>query len=193
MPGHMPGHDMPRLMGALLACPTCVHAALHPSSIHQHVQLVYEQDDAASCHAHLIQQRLTGGIGRTGAQDLSRGTGNGCISGHGVALHGMALRGIAMPSHASQPPTVRRSSNAPRYCVPATREPTSSAINARPLSPGGAAGETMSCAMPSTSAVLPTPGSPISTGLFLVRLRRTCLETWHSAELRQHAVLMERP
>ena len=28
---------------------------------------------------------------------------------------------------------------------------------------------TMRCASPSTTAVLPTPGSPISTGLFLVR------------------------
>ena len=28
---------------------------------------------------------------------------------------------------------------------------------------------TMRCASPSTIAVLPTPGSPISTGLFLVR------------------------
>ena len=30
-------------------------------------------------------------------------------------------------------------------------------------------------AKPSTMAVLPTPGSPISTGLFLVRRLRTCM------------------
>ena len=32
---------------------------------------------------------------------------------------------------------------------------------------------TIRCASPSTIAVLPTPGSPISTGLFLVRRERT--------------------
>ena len=31
------------------------------------------------------------------------------------------------------------------------------------------------CARPSTTAVLPTPGSPISTGLFLVRRDSTCM------------------
>ena len=33
----------------------------------------------------------------------------------------------------------------------------------------------MRCARPSTMAVLPTPGSPISTGLFLVRRLSTCI------------------
>ena len=33
----------------------------------------------------------------------------------------------------------------------------------------------MSCDKPSTTAVLPTPGSPIGTGLFLVRRDRTCI------------------
>ena len=33
----------------------------------------------------------------------------------------------------------------------------------------------MRCARPSTTAVLPTPGSPISTGLFLVRRERICI------------------
>ena len=33
----------------------------------------------------------------------------------------------------------------------------------------------MRCAMPSTMAVLPTPGSPMSTGLFLVRRESTCI------------------
>ncbi len=37
------------------------------------------------------------------------------------------------------------------------------------LSPSGTSPLTMRCASPSTIAVLPTPGSPISTGLFLVR------------------------
>ena len=38
-----------------------------------------------------------------------------------------------------------------------------------PLSVSGTSPLTMRCARPSTMAVLPTPGSPISTGLFLVR------------------------
>ena len=37
------------------------------------------------------------------------------------------------------------------------------------LRPSGTSPRTMRCARPSTMAVLPTPGSPISTGLFLVR------------------------
>ncbi|SKU14107.1 Uncharacterised protein [Mycobacteroides abscessus subsp. abscessus] len=38
----------------------------------------------------------------------------------------------------------------------------------------GTSPATMRCARPSTMAVLPTPGSPISTGLFLVRRLKTC-------------------
>ena len=40
------------------------------------------------------------------------------------------------------------------------------------LSPSGTSPRTMRWARPSTMAVLPTPGSPISTGLFLVRRRQ---------------------
>ena len=40
------------------------------------------------------------------------------------------------------------------------------------LSPSGTSPETIRWARPSTIAVLPTPGSPISTGLFLVRRER---------------------
>jgi hypothetical protein len=35
--------------------------------------------------------------------------------------------------------------------------------------------DTIRCARPSTMAVLPTPGSPMRTGLFLVRRERTCM------------------
>ena len=41
-----------------------------------------------------------------------------------------------------------------------------------PLSPSGTSPRTMRWASPSTMAVLPTPGAPISTGLFLVRRER---------------------
>ena len=62
-----------------------------------------------------------------------------------------------------------RSSNSPRYLVPATSAPTSSPQTRLPASDPGTSPEVMRCARPSTMAVLPTPGSPISTGLFLVR------------------------
>jgi hypothetical protein len=83
-----------------------------------------------------------------------------------------------------------RSSNWPRYMVPATRLPTSS-ISRRLLSNGsGTSPSMMRCASPSTMAVLPTPGSPISAGLFLVRrlriwIRRSisCLATDDRVEL----------
>ena len=41
------------------------------------------------------------------------------------------------------------------------------------LEPSGTSPRTMRWASPSTTAVLPTPGSPMSTGLFLVRRERT--------------------
>ncbi len=65
-----------------------------------------------------------------------------------------------------------RSSNSPRYLAPATIEARSSASSRFPLSPSGTSPSTMRRASPSAMAVLPTPGSPTSTGLFLVRRER---------------------
>ena len=48
----------------------------------------------------------------------------------------------------------------------------SSAQTRRSFSPSGTSPATIRCASPSTIAVLPTPGSPISTGLFFVRRER---------------------
>ena len=62
-----------------------------------------------------------------------------------------------------------RSSNSPRYLLPAISAPMSSATTRRSRSDSGTSPDTIRCARPSTIAVLPTPGSPISTGLFLVR------------------------
>ena len=62
-----------------------------------------------------------------------------------------------------------RSSNSPRYLAPATIEPMSRPMTRLPFRPSGTSPSTMRWARPSTMAVLPTPGSPISTGLFLVR------------------------
>ena len=66
-----------------------------------------------------------------------------------------------------------RSSNSPRYFAPARSEPRSSAHTRLPLRPSGTSPATMRCASPSTIAVFPTPGSPMSTGLFFVRRERT--------------------
>ena len=66
-----------------------------------------------------------------------------------------------------------RSSNSPRYFDPATNAPRSSASSCLPFNASGTSPLTMRSARPSTMAVLPTPGSPISTGLFLVRRAST--------------------
>ncbi len=62
-----------------------------------------------------------------------------------------------------------RSSNSPRYLAPATIDPMSRPMTRLPCSPSGTSPSTMRWARPSTIAVLPTPGSPMRTGLFLVR------------------------
>ena len=67
----------------------------------------------------------------------------------------------------------RRSSNSPRYFEPASSAPMSSAMTRRSRSDSGTSPDTMRWARPSTIAVLPTPGSPMRTGLFFVRRLRT--------------------
>ena len=62
-----------------------------------------------------------------------------------------------------------RSSKSPRYRVPATTPDSSSWTTRLPARVSGTSSSTTRWAMPSTIAVLPTPASPISTGLFLVR------------------------
>mmetsp|Transcript_37926 Transcript_37926/g.112276 ORF Transcript_37926/g.112276 Transcript_37926/m.112276 type:complete len:272 (-) Transcript_37926:424-1239(-) len=66
----------------------------------------------------------------------------------------------------------RRSSNSPRNLAPAMSAPMSSENSEQPRSTSGTSPATMRCARPSATAVLPTPGSPMSTGLFLVRRDR---------------------
>src|SRR5215831_2292565 len=67
---------------------------------------------------------------------------------------------------------LRRSSNCPRYFVPATMRERSNERMRLSARNGGTSPSEMRCAKPSTMAVLPTPGSPMSTGLFLVRPQR---------------------
>ena len=66
----------------------------------------------------------------------------------------------------------KRSSNSPRYFAPATKAPISNAKIFLFFKPSGTSPLTILWANPSTAAVLPTPGSPISTGLFFVFLER---------------------
>ena len=68
----------------------------------------------------------------------------------------------------------RRTKNNPVLIgEPATIALRSSATRRRSLRLSGTSPETIRWARPSTIAVLPTPGSPIKTGLFLVRRLRT--------------------
>ena len=66
----------------------------------------------------------------------------------------------------------RRSSNSPRYFVPATNKPMSRVTTRFSSRISGISVLAMRWARPSAIAVLPTPGSPINTGLFLVRRPR---------------------
>ena len=64
----------------------------------------------------------------------------------------------------------RRSSNSPRYFAPAIKAPKSKDHILLPFRVLGTSPFTIRIARPSTIAVLPTPGSPIKTGLFFVFL-----------------------
>ena len=64
------------------------------------------------------------------------------------------------------------SSNSPLYLAPATRAPISRANTFLSFNASGTSPFTILWARPSTTAVLPTPGSPIRTGLFFVFLER---------------------
>ena len=66
-----------------------------------------------------------------------------------------------------------RSSNWPRYLVPATISARSRVMTFLSRSNSGTLPPAISCARPSAMAVLPTPASPSSTGLFFVRRQRT--------------------
>ena len=69
-----------------------------------------------------------------------------------------------------------RSSNSPRYLAPATKAPISRENSFLSFKPSGTSPRTILWARPSTTAVFPTPGSPMSTGLFFVfrdRIRTT--------------------
>mmetsp|Transcript_27363 Transcript_27363/g.77219 ORF Transcript_27363/g.77219 Transcript_27363/m.77219 type:complete len:275 (+) Transcript_27363:872-1696(+) len=79
------------------------------------------------------------------------------------------MRGSAATSSSSP---LRRSSNSPRYFVSATNRPSCSDTTRLPCRLAGTSPATMRCARPSTTAVLPTPGSPSRQGLLFRRRTR---------------------
>ncbi|OQC49574.1 MAG: hypothetical protein BWX58_00676 [Deltaproteobacteria bacterium ADurb.Bin026] len=75
------------------------------------------------------------------------------------------------------------SSNSPLYLAPASIAPRSSESTFLFFNVSGMSPLIILCANPSTMAVLPTPGSPIMTGLFLVLLESTCMTRLTSSSL----------
>ena len=85
-----------------------------------------------------------------------------------------SMKVMILPSAAliSSRVAFRRSSNSPRYLAPATIAPRSRATIRLFFRPSGTSPSRIRSASPSAMAVLPTPGSPMRTGLFLVRRLR---------------------
>ena len=69
----------------------------------------------------------------------------------------------------------RRASNSPFMLAPASSAPTSRFSKRTPTSLGGTSPAAMAHANPSTTAVLPTPASPVSKGLFCRRRSSTSI------------------
>src|SRR5699024_9615479 len=83
-------------------------------------------------------------------------------------------------SRISSSTDLSRSSNSPRYLAPATMAERSRAIRLLSRSESGTSPSTMRCARPSTTAVLPTPGSDEHR----VVLRAAGQYLHHAADLR---------
>ena len=81
-----------------------------------------------------------------------------------------SIKIIVCPSDASISfnTAFNRSSNSPLYFAPAINAPISKDLNLLFFNPSGTSPLTILNANPSAIAVFPTPGSPISTGLFFV-------------------------
>ena len=77
----------------------------------------------------------------------------------------------------------RRFSNSPFMLAPACSRPTSSVFSETSASDGGTSPATMRWAKPSTTAVLPTPASPVRIGLFWRRRIRMSM-TWRISSSR---------
>ena len=85
-----------------------------------------------------------------------------------------SINRMTLPISCTQDSTfLMRSSNSPRYLLPAIICAMSSAQIWVSLSIGGTSPRAILAANPSASADLPTPGSPMSSGLFFVFLPST--------------------
>ena len=76
---------------------------------------------------------------------------------------------LLLASSSSRIP-LTRSSNCPRYFVPATKPDKSSSRSFFPIRWAGTSPETILWASPSTRLVFPTPGSPMRIGLLFLLL-----------------------
>ena len=92
-----------------------------------------------------------------------------------------SMKRMTLPSaFTSSTRPLMRLSNWPRNWVPATSAVKSSSWTSLSRSLAGTSPRAMRKARPSATAVLPTPGSPIRQGLFLVRRERICTTRWIS-------------
>ncbi len=96
-----------------------------------------------------------------------------------------SINNIILPSlfFTSPKTALSLSSNSPRYFAPAIKDPISKENNFLSFSPVGTSPLEILIAKPSTTAVLPTPASPIKTGLFLVFLDKICITFLISSSL----------
>ena len=95
-----------------------------------------------------------------------------------------SMKRMTLPSaFTSSTRPLMRLSNWPRNWVPATSAVKSSSWTSLSRSLAGTSPRAMRKARPSATAVLPTPGSPIRQGLFLVRRERICTTRWISFSL----------
>ena len=77
----------------------------------------------------------------------------------------------------------KRSSNSPLNFAPASNKAISKTKTRLFFKDSGTSSLTIRCASPSTIAVLPTPGSPINTGLFFVLRINICIARRISSSL----------
>ena len=94
-----------------------------------------------------------------------------------------SINRITDGSLASEITSLSRSSKSPLYLAPASNSGRSREKILFPQSSFGTSFLTIIEAIPSTTAVLPTPGSPTRQGLFLFRRQRICKSRSLSASL----------
>ena len=93
-----------------------------------------------------------------------------------IMVWSSSMKRITSPAFvASSSPFLKRSSNSPLNLVPATIDARSRDMTLFPARRSGTSLLTILAASPSAIAVLPTPGSPMRTGLFFVLLTRICM------------------